>query len=71
MFSVVKVRENLATGDYKDPGPYKNPPGTVAYEFVGDAGEAPRAPSKTSQRKPTIQFDVVKPSGPASPSYEH
>jgi hypothetical protein len=71
MFSVVKVRENLAAGDYKDPGPYKNPPGTVAYEFVGDAGEAPRAPSKASQRKPTIQFDVVKPGGPVSPSHEH
>jgi hypothetical protein len=71
MFSVVKVRENLAPDDYKDPGPYKNPPGTVAYEFVGDAAEAPRAPSKTSQRKPTIQFDVVKPSGPASASHEH
>ena len=71
MFSIVKVRENLTAGDYKDPGPYKNPPGTVAYEFVGDAGEAPRAPSKTSQRKPTIQFDVVKPGGPASPSHKH
>ncbi len=26
MFSVVKVREGLARGDYKDPGPYKHPP---------------------------------------------
>ena len=25
MFTVVKVREGLAPGDYKDPGPYKNP----------------------------------------------
>jgi hypothetical protein len=51
MFSVVKVRENLAAGDYKDPGPYKNPPGTVAYEFVGDAGEAPKAPPKAISAK--------------------
>ena len=27
MFTVMKVREDLAPGDYKDPGPYKNPPG--------------------------------------------
>ena len=26
MFTVVKVREDLAVGDYKDPGPYKFPP---------------------------------------------
>jgi FtsP/CotA-like multicopper oxidase with cupredoxin domain len=33
MFSVVKVREGLARNDYKDPGWYKHPPGTVAYEW--------------------------------------
>jgi hypothetical protein len=38
----MKVREDLATGDYKDPGPYKFPPGSVAYEFGGDAGAATR-----------------------------
>jgi manganese oxidase len=32
MFSVVKVREGLALNDYKDPGWYQHPPGTVAYE---------------------------------------
>jgi hypothetical protein len=35
MFSVVKVREGLARNDYKDPGWYKHPPGTVAYEWKG------------------------------------
>jgi len=35
MFSVVKVREGLARNDYKDPGWYKHPPGTVAYEWQG------------------------------------
>ena len=34
MFTVVKVREGLARGDYKDPGWYKHPPGTVAYEVA-------------------------------------
>jgi hypothetical protein len=32
MFSVVKVRDNLAPGDYKDPGWYQHPAGTVAVE---------------------------------------
>jgi hypothetical protein len=29
MFTVVKVREDLAPGDYRDPGWYAHPPGTV------------------------------------------
>ncbi len=45
MFTVMKVREGLAVGDYTDPGPYKNPPGTVAHEVnVAQAGEAARPP---------------------------
>jgi FtsP/CotA-like multicopper oxidase with cupredoxin domain len=35
MFTVVKVREGLPRGDYRDPGWYKHPPGTVAYEWKG------------------------------------
>ncbi|MFC3674081.1 multicopper oxidase family protein [Ferrovibrio xuzhouensis] len=35
MFSVVKVRDGLASGDYRDPGWYKHPPGTVAREWTG------------------------------------
>ena len=70
MFSVVKVREGLAPGDYKDPGPYKNPPGTVAHEFVGDLDEAPKAPPNTSRRKSSIELNVVKPGTPSS-SHEH
>jgi manganese oxidase len=31
MFTVVKVREGLARGDYKDPGWYRQPAGSVAY----------------------------------------
>jgi FtsP/CotA-like multicopper oxidase with cupredoxin domain len=32
MFTVVKIRENLAAGDYRDPGWYQHPPGTVAWK---------------------------------------
>jgi FtsP/CotA-like multicopper oxidase with cupredoxin domain len=38
MFSVVKIREGLARNDYKDPGWYKHPPGTVAWEWKGPVG---------------------------------
>jgi manganese oxidase len=41
MFTVMKVREGLAANDYKDPGPYKHPEGTVAYEFKGEAAKMP------------------------------
>ena len=37
MFTVLKVRAGLKS--YADPGPYKNPPGTVAHK-VADDGEA-------------------------------
>jgi hypothetical protein len=46
MFSVVKVREGLARGDYKDPGWYQHPAGTVAYK-VQD-GAAPAAQTGTA-----------------------
>ena len=45
MFTVMKVREGLAPDDYKDPGPYQNPPGTVAHEVdIAQAGEPARPP---------------------------
>jgi hypothetical protein len=43
MFTVIKVREGLARGDYRDPGWYKHPPGTVAAEWTGAAPEPARA----------------------------
>ncbi len=61
MFSVVKVREDLARDDYADPGPYKNPEGTVAYLFNGERGEAPRAPDTKASQPPATQFNIVKP----------
>ncbi len=33
MFSVVKVRDNVKPGDYRDPGWYRHPKGTVAYLY--------------------------------------
>jgi manganese oxidase len=45
MFTVVKVREGLARDDYKDPGWYKHPPGTLAYEYTGAPPAAAKQPS--------------------------
>jgi FtsP/CotA-like multicopper oxidase with cupredoxin domain len=47
MFTLVKVRDDLAPGDYHDPGWYQAPPGTVAWLVSNDPnyGEPPRPPS--------------------------
>jgi len=45
MFTTVKVRRDQKPGDYRDPGWYKHPPGTVAREFTGDIPAPPRAAS--------------------------
>jgi FtsP/CotA-like multicopper oxidase with cupredoxin domain len=60
MFSVVKVRDNLKAGDYKDPGNYKHPAGTLAREFTGELQMPTRAASSAPDEK-TLQ--VRKPSG--------
>jgi hypothetical protein len=49
MFSVVKVRKGLARDDYKDPGWYQNPEGTVSYEWQGKSlAEAEQAPGSAA-----------------------
>jgi len=66
MFTVVKVREGLARDDYRDPGWYRHPEGTVAYEWTGPAprtergpdaapvsGQAPADPRMLRARKPS------------------
>jgi FtsP/CotA-like multicopper oxidase with cupredoxin domain len=47
MFTVVKVRDGLARNDYGDPGWYQHPPGTVAYEWRGDAPPVRRSTEKS------------------------
>ncbi len=32
MFTTVKIRDGIARNDFRDPGPYQNPEGTVAHE---------------------------------------
>ncbi|MDW3688948.1 copper oxidase [Cupriavidus sp. CV2] len=40
MFTTVKIRDGLGRNNYKDPGPYKHPKGTVSYEYTGDLPES-------------------------------
>ena len=63
MFSTLKVREGLAKGDYRDPGHYQFPKGTLAYEFVGDAPEPPR--QSVTDEKAAVEVQVRKPTGHA------
>jgi hypothetical protein len=61
MFSVVKIREGLGRNDYRDPGPYKNPAGTVAYEFEGSMPDAPSHRGEAAPEPADIEVTVVKP----------
>ncbi|WKB54007.1 multicopper oxidase family protein [Eleftheria terrae] len=73
MFSVVKVRRDQPAGDYRDPGWFSHPPGTVAYEWTGSlaaparSGSAgPAAMRRTGhpgQRQDNIEVQVRKPRG--------
>jgi FtsP/CotA-like multicopper oxidase with cupredoxin domain len=70
MFSVVKVRKDQKPGDYRDPGWYTHPPGTVAYEWTGTLAEPTRqaqgggtsmAPAARPVRD--VEVQVRKPAG--------
>ncbi len=64
MMSVVKVRDDLRPGDFRDPGPYRHPPGTVAREYTGTLGEAPRAPgAPAASAGSPAGYRVHKPGG--------
>jgi FtsP/CotA-like multicopper oxidase with cupredoxin domain len=48
MFTMIKVREGLARGDFRDPGWYRHPPGTVAREWSGPEPDTVRAPAQAA-----------------------
>ncbi len=56
MLSVLKVRKDQKPGDYKDPGNYKFPPGTVAHEWTG----ATPAPAKAAAPSTPANAKAVK-----------
>jgi hypothetical protein len=71
MFTVIKIREGLAANDYKDPGPYNHPTGTIAYEFKGKIDEAPQLNGQEGTKKPTMEMPVGKAATKASHKDHH
>ena len=72
MFSLLKVRKDQPAGDYKDPGWYQHPPGTVAFEWTGDTPDPARFQAEGGQLMPAknmplkaIEVQVRKPGGHA------
>ncbi|MBI3367803.1 MAG: hypothetical protein HY021_04965 [Burkholderiales bacterium] len=71
MFSVVKVRKEQKRGDYKDPGWFAHPPGTIAAEWTGAMAEPARddkaagagAMKPKGRPKTDVEVTVRKPVG--------
>ena len=69
MFTVLKVRKDQKARDYKDPGWYKHPAGTVAYEWHGEPPAAVRSQSAGGQAMTAagnshdVEVTVRKPKG--------
>jgi FtsP/CotA-like multicopper oxidase with cupredoxin domain len=68
MFTVVKVRKDQKRGDYSDPGWYKHPAGTVAYEWTGELPAPSRSTSAGQgsmplKKTPEVEVTVRKPGG--------
>ena len=60
MFTVLKVRPDVKPGDYRDPGWYAHPQGTVAREWTGPAPAASKAaPAKGGG----VELKARKPGG--------
>jgi FtsP/CotA-like multicopper oxidase with cupredoxin domain len=73
MFSMLKVRKDQKAGDYSDPGWFKHPEGTVAYEYKGEVGKAMTSDATQTQSMPRAQKNtadtivkVRKPTGSSS-----
>ncbi len=72
MFSMLKVRRDQKAGDYKDPGWFKQPAGTQAYEWTGQLSEPARFKSESKDTMPMknmpikdVEVQVRKPTGPS------
>jgi hypothetical protein len=60
MFTVVKVRDDQKPGDYGDPGWFRHPAGTQAYEWKGEVPPAAKAAASAPDAK---SLNVRKPDG--------
>lgn len=73
MFTVLKVRDGLARGDYRDPGWYRHPAGSVAREWTGELPAAPSAPRAPAAQSSPAQapLDVRKPGADSGGHHHH
>ena len=62
MFSVLKVRADQPHGDYRDPGWYPHPPGSVAHEYHGELTSPTQAPDSATQAA-AVEVQIRKPGG--------
>lgn len=60
MFTVLKVRDDIKPGDYRDPGWYVHPKGSQAWEWTGEPLAAERQPGPEADSN-TVR--AVKPDG--------
>jgi FtsP/CotA-like multicopper oxidase with cupredoxin domain len=60
MFTVVKIREGLARNDYRDPGWYRHPQGSVAYEWTGAPQPVAGAPGPSQVKKGETVVNATK-----------
>jgi hypothetical protein len=72
MFTMLKVRKEQQPGDYRDPGWFKHPAGSQAYEWRGELATPARSADAGGQSMPlqqppreTIEVQVRKPSSHA------
>ena len=77
MFSVLKVRRNQKPGDYSNPGWFKQPPGTQAYEWKGPPLAEPRRSSSGGKSamprtsSTAVEVQVRKPGKSSSNGHQH
>ena len=72
MFTTVKVRKDQKPGDYRDPGWYRHPKGTLAYEWTGALPEPVRGQGAGKPAAPaagTVEMNVRKPMGTADTDF--